>query len=240
MRRYGGDLQGLINRLDYLQDLGVTALYINPINNSPSLHKYDPSSYHHVDVTFGPDPEGDIALMATEDPADPATWKWTAADRLFLELIRMAKERNLKIILDYSWNHTGTEFWAWKDILKHQGASAYKDWFMIRSFDDPATPENEFEYDGWAGVKSMPELKKIDVVNRRHGHPYEGNLQEEVKRHVFAVTQRWLAPDGDTSKGIAGYRLDVADQLPMGFWRDYRMFVRSVQPNALLMGEIWW
>ncbi len=58
-RRYGGDLQGVLNKLDYLKELGVTALYFRPVNDAPSLHKYDARSYHHVDIHFGPDPEGD-------------------------------------------------------------------------------------------------------------------------------------------------------------------------------------
>ncbi len=70
-RRYGGDLQGVIDRLDYLQQLGVTALFLNPVNDAPSLHKYDARNYRHIDRNFGPDPRGDEALMAAEHPADP-------------------------------------------------------------------------------------------------------------------------------------------------------------------------
>ncbi len=73
-RRYGGDLQGVIDKLDYLEDLGVTALYLNPVFQSPSLHKYDAESYHHIDPNFGPDPDGDRELIATENLLDPATW----------------------------------------------------------------------------------------------------------------------------------------------------------------------
>ncbi|CAG1771605.1 partial Neopullulanase 2, partial [uncultured bacterium] len=76
-RRYGGDLQGIIDKLDYLKDLGITALYLNPVFDSPSLHKYDGSSYHHIDPNLGPDPVGDRKLIASEDPLDPATWVWT-------------------------------------------------------------------------------------------------------------------------------------------------------------------
>lgn len=107
MRRYGGDLQGVLNQLDYLQSLGINALYFNPLNDSPSLHKYDARSYHHIDVNFGPDPEGDLQIIASETPNDPNTWKWTSADKLFLKVIEEAHKRNIKIVLDYSWNHTG-------------------------------------------------------------------------------------------------------------------------------------
>lgn len=240
-RRYGGDLQGVLDKLDYLQDLGVTAIYINPINDAPSLHKYDARNYRHVDISFGPDPEGDKQIMESEDPADPATWKWTSADKMFLKLVNELHKRGMKIIVDYSWNHTGTMFWAWLDILKNQSNSKYKDWYNISSFDDPTTPENEFKYDGWYGNAYMPELKKVDITTPRvNGFPYEGNINEGAKNHVFNVTKRWLAPDGDASKGIDGYRLDVAEQIGLGFWRDYRKFVKEINPNAYLIGEIWW
>ena len=134
MRRYGGDLQGVIDQLDYLADLGINAIYFNPVNDSPSLHKYDVRNYHHVDIFFGPDPQGDAALIATEDPADPSTWVWTSADKLFLELIEQARQRGIRVIMDYSWNHTGIAFWAWKDVLERQQASPYADWYRIDSF----------------------------------------------------------------------------------------------------------
>ncbi len=240
-RRYGGDLQGVLDKLDYLQDLGVTALFFNPINDAPSLHKYDARNYHHVDVNFGPDPGGDNRIIAAENPVDPATWQWTSADRLFLKLVQEAHRRGMKVIMDYSWNHTGTMFWAWQDILKNQAKSPFKDWYAIKSFDDPATSENEFSYNGWLGVPSLPEIRKADVTsNRINGRPYEGNINAAAKAHIFSVTKRWLAPDGNTADGIDGFRLDVADQIGLGFWRDYRKFVRSIQPDAYLVGEIWW
>jgi len=240
-RRYGGDLQGVLNKLDYLQQLGVNALFINPINDAPSLHKYDAKNYHHIDVNFGPDPVGDNKIIAKENPADPATWQWTAADKLFLKLVKEVHKRKMKIIMDYSWNHTGTFFWAWQDVVKNQQQSAYKDWYDITSFDDPATPQNEFTYTGWAGVASLPEIRKVDITTtRKTGFPYEGNINEGAKQHQFAVAKRWLAPDGDANKGIDGYRLDVADQIGMGYWRDFRKEVRSINPDAYLIGEIWW
>ncbi len=152
-RRYGGDLQGVMDRLDYLQDLGVTALYFNPVNDAPSLHKYDARNYHHIDRNFGPDPRGDEARMAAEDPPDPATWSWTAADSLFLALVREVHRRGMRIIMDYSWNHTGITFWAWRDVLANQRASRFADWYEIERFDDPATPDtSEFAYQGMGRV----------------------------------------------------------------------------------------
>ncbi|MFP4470785.1 MAG: glycoside hydrolase family 13 protein [Bacteroidales bacterium] len=241
LRRFGGDIQGIIDKLDYLQDLGVTALYLNPINDAPSLHKFDARNWRHVDVNFGPDPEGDKRIMESEDPDDPSTWKWTSADKLFLELVHKLHQRDMRIILDYSWNHTGVEFWAWKDVVKNQQNSEFADWYEIKSFDDPDTPENEFKYQGWANLSSLPEIKKVKVDGERHhGHPYEGDIYPEVKEHIYAVTKRWLAPEGDVSKGIDGFRLDVADQIGMIFWRTWNNYVKSINPDAYLVGEIWW
>ena len=81
-------------------------------------------------------------------------------------------KRKMKIIMDYSWNHVGTTFWAWLDVLKNQQASPYKDWFDIKSFDNPATSENEFSYNGWLNIPSLPELKKVNVTTfKQAGHP---------------------------------------------------------------------
>jgi glycosidase len=241
LRRYGGDLQGVVDKLDYLQDLGITAIYFNPINDAPSLHKYDARNWRHVDVNFGPDPAGDNEIIASEDPVDPSTWKWTSADNLFLELVDELHKRDMRIILDYSWNHTGVEFWAWRDIIKNQENSGFAEWYDVKEFDDPKTVKNEFDYHGWLNLRSLPEIKKVNVTTEREiGHPYEGDLSEGAKRHIFAVTQRWLAPDGDVSKGIDGYRLDVADHVGMVFWRNWRIFVKSINPQAYLVGEIWW
>jgi glycosidase len=242
-RRYGGDLQGVLDRLDYLQELGVTALYLNPVNDAPSLHKYDARNYQHIDRNFGPDPRGDERRIAAEHPADPATWGWTAADSLFLELVRELHRRKMRIIVDYSWNHTGIAFWAWQDVLKRQRTSPYADWYAVEAFDDPATPDtNEFRYRGWVGVPWLPEWKKIERPDGKTHGAIEGTLVPAVRKHVFDVTRRWLDPngDGDPSDGVDGFRLDVAEMVPLGFWREYRRFVRSINPEAYLVGEVWW
>lgn len=240
-RRYGGDLEGVLQKLDYLQDLGVNALYFRPVNDAPSLHKYDARSYHHVDVNFGPDPEGDRKLIAAEDPKDQSTWKWTAADKLFLKVIEEAHKRKMKVVMDYSWNHTGILFWAFDEIRRKGAQASTKDWYMIKSFDDPATSQNEFAYDGWIGIQSLPEIKKVDVTTERKvGHPYEGDIHADVKKHIYAVTERWLSPNGNTQNGVDGYRLDVADHVGLKFWREFRQVVRKINPDAYLVGEIWW
>jgi cyclomaltodextrinase / maltogenic alpha-amylase / neopullulanase len=240
-RRYGGDLQGVLQKLDYLKELGITAIYFRPLNYAPSLHKYDARSYHHIDVNFGPDPEGDKRIIAMENPLNESTWKWTAADKMFLKVIAEAKKRGIRVVLDYSWNHTGRMFWAFQELLKNQEKAIAKDWYVLKSFDDPSTAANEFAYDAWLGIQSLPEIKKVDVTTQRIvGHPYEGDIHPDVKKHIYAVTRRWLAPDGDLAKGIDGYRLDVADHVGLKFWREFRSVVKGINPEAYLVGEIWW
>lgn len=231
LRRYGGDLQGVLDRLDYLDSLGVTALYFNPLFESPSLHKYDATMYHHIDNNFGPDPAGDRAIWEREDPGNPATWEWTAADRLFLDLVAACHERGMKVIIDGVFNHTGNTFWAFRDLQARQQDSPYADWYYIDSWDDPATDSSEFAYRGWNGVRDLPELRED-----------AGGLVEPVADHVHAVVRRWMDPngDGDPSDGIDGWRLDVAEKVEIAFWERFRGWVKDINPDAYLVGEIWW
>jgi cyclomaltodextrinase len=242
-RRYGGDLQGVLDKMGYIQSLGVTAIYFNPLNDSPSLHKYDARNYAHIDRNFGPDPRGDAAIIDSEIHDDPSTWKWTSADKLFLKIVDEFHKRGIRVIMDYSWNHTGKVFWALDDIRKNGKKSKFVDWYNIIQFDDPSTPQDEFRYEGWGGNNPwMPVFKKDIIPPGNKTMPLEGNFHSEsLKRHIFDVTRRWLDPDGDgnSSDGVDGFRLDVAGEIPMGFWREYRKVVRSVNPEAYLIGEIW-
>ena len=232
VRRYGGDLQGIIDHLDYLKKLGITAIYLNPVFESPSLHKYDTRMYHHIDNNFGPDPKGDEEIWATENPDDPKTWKWTSADKLFLKLVKEVHKREMKIIIDGVFNHVGTSFWAFQDVVKNQQKSPYKDWFIIKSWDDPNTPQNEFDYQGWAGVKDLPEIGKDGKYD----------LADGFADHVHAIVKRWMEPnvDGNQLSGIDGWRLDVAEKINIKFWKEFRAWVKDINPGAYITGEIWW
>jgi len=231
LRRYGGDLQGVLNKLDYLEDLGINAIYLNPVFEGPSHHKYGTSMYHHIDNNFGPDPAGDEKIWEQEDPNDPSTWQWTAADKLFLELLQECHNRNIKVIIDGVFNHVGIPFWALQDVHKNGSESKYVDWFIIESFDDPATPEDEFEYSGF------PDFVHI----RGTGIQDEGPVPS-FKKHIHDIVKRWGDPnnDGDPSDGIDGWRLDMAHIINMDLWRDFRVWVKEVNPDAYLSGEVWW
>lgn len=232
-RRYGGDLQGVIDRLPYLDSLGVTALYFNPVFWARSLHKYDGSSYHHIDPHFGSDPAGDKALIAQETPTDSSTWHVTAADSLFFALLQEAHARGIRIIIDGVFNHTGRDFFAFEDLVENQADSRYADWYAVNAFDDPATPDtNEFDYTGWWGVKSLPEF-----ANNEAGT----NLQSGPKSYIMKATTRWMDPngDGDPSDGVDGWRLDVAEEVPVGFWQDWNAHVRDLNPKVYTVSEVW-
>ena len=230
-RRYGGDLQGVLDRVDYLDSLGVTAVYFNPVFYAKSLHKYDAASYHHIDPYLGPDPEGDLALIAAET-ADPATWQWTAADRLFLRLVDALHRRGIRVVLDGVFNHTGTAFWAFADVARNQQASPYADWYEVTAWDDPATAGSEFDWNGWWGFKPLAVL-----ANNADGT----DLHPAVKAHVFDATRRWMDPDGDgdPADGVDGWRLDVSGEVPDGFWRDWTALVTAINPDAYTVAEEW-
>ena len=230
-RRYGGDLQGVIDKLDYLKSLGINAIYLNPIFESPSLHKYDAAMYRHVDNNFGPNPAKDKQIWATENPEDPSTWKCTTADSLFLNLLKEAHNRSIRVIIDGVFNHVGTHFWAFRDIVKNQEKSKYKNWFNINSFDNPSTEKNEFDYAGWVGIKSLPEFKED-----------ENGIVNGPREHIHNIVKRWMDPnsDGNPSDGIDGWRLDVAEMVNHNFWKDFRQWVKGINPDAYIVGEIWW
>lgn len=229
-RRYGGDLQGIIDHLEYIQDLGVRGIYLTPVFEAASLHKYDASMYHHVDVNFGPDPAGDVAMMKKERPWDTASWIHTSADRLFLKLVQLVHEHGMRIIIDGVFNHTGTGFWAFQDLMKNGAKSRFVDWYKIRKFYKRPVRGARFAYDCWWGLPSLPMLN-------RDGH----DMHPAPKQHIFDITSRWMDPDhdGDPGDGIDGWRLDVPKDLPIGFWKDWARHAKQINPDAFLTGELW-
>ena len=133
---FGGDLQGIINHLDYLQDLGITGLYLCPIFESPSNHKYNTTDYFEIDRHFG----------------DKET---------FRQLVEQAHLRGMKVMLDAVFNHMGDQSAQWQDVLKHGEKSEYKDWFHIQEFpvtNDKLMNPKELPYHTFAFASYMPKL----------------------------------------------------------------------------------
>jgi len=231
LRRYGGDLQGILNRLDYLEDLGVDVLYLTSIFTSVDPLHYSVSDHRHVDPHLGPMLPTDSSFLAREVPDDPKSWYLTSADRMFLDLIAEAHERGIRVVIDGIFPFVSVDFWAFKDVLKKLDRSLYKDWFNIRQWDRPETPDtNEFTYDARFGLRALP-LFKSDSLG----------LVEGPKKWVFAITKRWMDPDGDgdPSDGVDGWRIEGQELLPSGFWGEWASFVKSINPNAVVVGEQW-
>lgn len=221
-RRYGGDIQGVKEKLPYLRKLGVTAIYFNPMFLAESMHKYDASDYRHIDDYFG---VKDSLKKIKGETTDPATWQWSETDKIFLDFVKEAHRQGFKVVLDGVFNHVGRDFWAFKDVMKNGEKSEYVGWFDITSF-------KPFHYKAWdKDDGALPRLKHDDALG----------LATPVREHLFAVTRRWMDPngDGDPSDGIDGWRLDVAADVNANFWRDWRKLVKSINPEAYIVAEIW-
>lgn len=227
-RRYGGDIEGIRQALPYLHDLGVNALYLTPVFYARSLHKYDATCHHHIDPYFGPDPAGDIArIHAANETHDPSTWIWTAADKDFLALVREIHAYDMRIIIDGVFNHTGRDFFAFKDIIAHGKNSSYVHWYDIKGWGDAFL--HGVDVQGWAGVTGLPQFARDKT-----------SLHPDVRDYVFAITRRWMQPQGNavSDDSIDGWRLDVAECLPLGFWREWCDYVRSLNPQAYTTAEL--
>ena len=228
-RRFGGDIQGIREALPYLRRLGVNTLYLNPVFEARSMHKYDTSDFRHIDDNFTV--KYDPSLIAGET-LDPATWVWTPGDKLFLDFVKEAHRQGFKIVLDGVFNHVGEDHFAFRDVLKHGKASKYADWFEITDWGHGGPPGKPggIQWRGWDHDNGQLPLLKRDPV---HG------LADGPRHHIFDITRRWMAPNGDPSAGIDGWRLDVAPDIPHPFWVEWRRLVKSINPDAILIGEIW-
>lgn len=188
---FGGDLQGIIDKLDYLKDLGVDLLYLTPIFKSSSNHKYNTCDYYSIDKQFG----------------DLETAK---------KLVSECHKRNMKIVFDAVFNHSGSDFFAFKDVLKNGEKSKYKDWYFIDSF--PVDTKKVNYYTFATDVSDMP---KFNTKN------------EEVKKYLLDVSKYWIEEvDAD------GWRLDVCDEVDHDFWRSFKKVVKKHKKKAIIVGEI--
>jgi len=190
---FGGDLQGVLDHLDHLSELGINAIYFTPLFEATTNHKYDTQDYMKVDPHFG-------------------------TNEKLKELVDACHARGIRVLLDAVFNHSGRTFPPFVDAQKNGRQSKYADWFHVREWPLQVI-DGIPTYDTFAFEPLMP---KLNTEN------------PEVKQYLFEVARYWIE-----EIGIDGWRLDVANEVDHQFWREFRGIVKSVNPEAYILGEIW-
>ena len=243
---YGGDLQGVMDKLDYLQELGVEVVYFNPLFVSPSNHKYDIQDYDYIDPHYGKivDDGGEVLPDGVTDNSQATKYKkrttglknLEASNELFIKLVEELHRRGMKVILDGVFNHCGS-FNKWMDRERiYEGEKDYEPGAYI-SADSPYRsyfrffkegPENwpyNGNYDGWWGHDTLPKLNYEDSV--------------KLENYILYIGRKWVSPPYN----VDGWRLDVAADLGRSneynheFWQKFRRAVKDANPNALILAE---
>ena len=243
---YGGDLQGVMDKLDYLQDLGVEVVYFNPLFVSPSNHKYDIQDYDYIDPHYGKivDDGGEVLPNGVTDNSQATKYKkrttglknLEASNELFIKLVEELHRRGMKVILDGVFNHCGS-FNKWMDRERiYEGEEDYEPGAYV-SADSPYRsyfrffkegPENwpyNGNYDGWWGHDTLPKLNYEDPV--------------KLGNYILYIGRKWVSPPYN----VDGWRLDVAADLGRSneynheFWQKFRRAVKDANPNALILAE---
>ncbi|MEM6561129.1 MAG: alpha-amylase family glycosyl hydrolase, partial [Planctomycetota bacterium] len=243
-RRYGGDFQGLQEKLPYLKSLGVNAIYLNPIFEAESMHKYDTADFRHIDDNFGVVADATTPLSGDQrelyppsfgtETDDPSTWQWSPSDKVFLDFLAEAKRHDMRVIIDGVFNHVGRAHPFFQDVLENGQDSPYAEWFDITDWGtggEPGEPGG-IQWNAWDQPNGhLPAFAKDAELGLHHG----------PRQHIFDITTRWMDPngDGDPSDGIDGWRLDVPQDIPHPFWIDWRKHVKGINPDAYITGEIW-
>ena len=243
---YGGDLAGVLEKMNYLESLGVEVIYFNPLFVSPSNHKYDIQDYDYIDPHFGCIVNDGGELLAPGDNDNSHATRYIkrvtdkenleASNRLFIKVVEEAHRRGMKVILDGVFNHCGS-FNKWLDrecIYENaegyaKGAyiskdSPYRDFFQFHDGGDDKWPYNR-TYDGWWGHDTLPKLN------------YEGS--RTLHDYILDVGRKWVSPPYNAD----GWRLDVAADLGHSteynhiFWQDFRKAVKEANPEAIILAE---
>ncbi len=241
---YGGDLQGVMQKLDYLQELGVEVIYFNPLFVSPSNHKYDIQDYDYIDPHFGVILRDDGALLREGDQCNRNATRYInrvtglenleASNKLFIRLVEELHRRGMRVILDGVFNHCGS-FNKWMDreqIYENQAGyekgayvsadSPYRTFFKFHN--EHEWPYNPF-YDGWWGHDTLPKLN------------YEQS--PKLEEYILKIAAKWVSPPYN----VDGWRLDVAADLGFSqeynheFWRKFRRTVKEANPDAIILAE---
>ncbi len=241
---YGGDLQGVLDKMDYLEDLGIEVIYFNPLFVSPSNHKYDIQDYDYIDPHFGKivSDEGELLRDDQHENKDATRYidrvtnkkNLEASNDLFAKVVCEAHKRGIKVILDGVFNHCGS-FNKWLDRERiyenaqgyEKGAfidknSPYHNYFHFNNNDK--FPYND-SYDGWWGHDTLPKLN------------YENS--QDLFHYILNIAAKWVSPPYNAD----GWRLDVAADLGHSpeynhmFWKEFRRAVKNANPNAVVLAE---
>ena len=189
-----GDFRGIIDHLDHIQDLGIDVIYMTPSFKSNSCHKYDTIDYYEIDPSFGTKEE-------------------------LKELVQKAHDRGMKVVMDAVFNHTGKEFFAFKDILEKGEKSKYLDWYYI----------DELPLKGKWG-----EIPNFLCFGYYGGMPKLNLKNPEVEKYITDIACYWIR-----ECDIDGWRLDVGDEISHFFWKRFRRAIKAVKKDMLIIGEIW-
>ncbi|MEA2676252.1 MAG: cyclomaltodextrinase / maltogenic alpha-amylase / neopullulanase [Chloroflexota bacterium] len=217
----GGDLLGVVEHLDHLSELGITALYLTPVFASASNHRYHTYDYYQVDPLLG----GNDALR---------------------ELLDECHARGIRVILDGVFNHSGRGFWPFHHVVENGIGSPYLDWFHVDKAALAAGRELR-PYPSREDNKRMAELAAAgthqgDVSLKALGYrawwdlpalPKLNTDNPGMREHLMGAAEHWL------KFGIDGWRLDVAEEIDAGYWREFRKRCRAVNPDAYIVAEIW-
>ncbi len=241
---FGGDLQGVLDKMDYLEDLGIDAIYFNPLFVSPSNHKYDIQDYDNIDPHIGKivHEEGELLRPEQTENKDAGLYinrvtnkaNLQASNELFIKLVEEAHKRGIKVIIDGVFNHCGS-FNKWLDRERiYENAPGYEKGAYIdkdspyhnffRFYEKDKWPYNG-SYDGWWGHDTLPKLN------------YEESMQ--LHDYILYIARKWVSPPFN----VDGWRLDVAADLGHSpefnhsFWKEFRRTVKSVNPNAIILAE---
>ncbi|MGP1601241.1 glycoside hydrolase family 13 protein [Treponema sp.] len=228
-QRYGGDLRGIIHKLDYLSDLGINGLYITPVNISPSVHKYDTADYMNIDPAFG-------------------------SAKTMRELCDAAHKKGIRVILDGVFNHSGWDFKPWQDVVQRGMNSEYRDWFIVHEWPFDTAAENKEENAATVSEKTVSEKTVSQKTVSKKTFPAGTNAEKrkymtfayvdsmpklntnnpDVCDYLLDVCEKWVR-DYD----IDGLRLDVANEISHEFCRRLQKRMRALKSDFYITGEIW-
>lgn len=241
---YGGDLAGVMKKLDYLKELGVDVIYFNPLFVSPSNHKYDIQDYDYIDPHFGtivkdggePLAEGDFDNKHASKYIQRVTniENLEASNKLFAEFVEKAHSMGIKVILDGVFNHCGS-FNKWLDKERiYEGQEGYENGAYIskdspynsffKFYDEEKWPYNN-TYDGWWGHDTLPKLNYED--------------SPKLVDYILRIAKKWVS----APYNVDGWRLDVAADLGHSgeynheFWQKFRKSVKEANPDAIILAE---